>query len=185
MTVLYHDSDLWEAVMQRRKLLAVFLSVTAAFLAGEIALIVYYAGLPYQDPNGTWTIAVACVIVSLYIIFCFPFMGISYKRSNAYCKMLGFISAGLRESDTAPFVGIENWLVRDGVDVNVATFEAKNIKREETMVRQIYVDGEKDFPPFEEGRFYRLVLQGNLLLAYAATDRVKTAEPPAAGIRQE
>ena len=34
------------------------------------------------------------------------------------------------------------------------------------MIRQIYVDGEKDFPPFEEGEEVRFVSQGNLLIEY-------------------
>lgn len=166
MTYLYRDSDLYDAVMQRRKYLAVFLTVTAVILAGMLTFIVLYSQLPYRDPNGPWMIAVTCILAALYIIFCFPFMGICYKRVNSYCKMLGFISAGLKENNCAPFAGVEDWTVHDGVDVNVATFEVKNIKRKETMLRQIYVDGEKDFPPFEEGDVVRFVSQGNLMIAY-------------------
>ncbi|MDE5897591.1 MAG: hypothetical protein K2H43_07240, partial [Clostridia bacterium] len=62
--------------------------------------------------------------------------------------------------------GIDDWTTHDGVDVNVANFAVKNIKRDETMTRQIYVDGEKDFPAFEEGKYARLVSQGNLLIEY-------------------
>ena len=166
MTYLYRDSDLYDAIMQRRKYLAVFLSVTAAALAGVITLFVLYAQLPYKDPNGPWMIAVTCIVTALYIVFCFPFMGICFKRCNSYCKMLKFISVGLKENFCAPFAGVEDWLVHDGVDVNVADFEVKNIKREEKMLRQIYVDGEKDFPPFEEGDTVHIISQGNLLLAY-------------------
>ena len=176
MTYLYRDGDLYDAVIQRRKYLAVFLSVTAVALAGALTLIVLYSQLPYRDPNGPWMIAVTCVITALYIVFCFPFMGICFKRSNSYCKMLKFISLGLKENFCAPFAGIEDWTVRDGVDVNVATFEVKNIKREETMLRQIYVDAEKDFPPFEEGDVVRFVSQGNLLLAYEIINHQKETD---------
>lgn len=170
MIILYEDGDLYGAVMQRRKILAVFLAVTVAAAGGFIALTVYYSQLPYQDGNGGWVTAVACLLAAVYVIFAFPYMGICYKRSNAYCKMLKDISAGAKECFTAPFLGIEDWKVRDGVDVNVAVFEAKNIKREELMVRQIYVDGEKDFPPFEEGKQAKLLTQGNLLLGYELSD---------------
>lgn len=166
MIYLYQDSDLYDAVIQRRKYLAAFLSVTAAALAGELTFLILYAGLPYRDSNGPWMIASACILAALYIIFCFPFMGICFKRCNKYCKMLKFISVGLKESFRAPFAGVEDWIVRDGVDVNVATFEVKNIKREESMLRRIYVDGEKEFPPFEEGDIVQVISQGNLLLAY-------------------
>ena len=84
MTFLYSDEDLYAAVMQRRKYLAVFLSVTAAALAGVVTFLVLYAGLPYRDPNGPWMIAVTCIITALYIIFSFPFMGICFKRCNSY-----------------------------------------------------------------------------------------------------
>ena len=80
--------------------------------------------------------------------------------------MLKFISLGLKESAVLPFAGIDDWLTHDGVDVNVANFQVRNIKRDEEMIRQIYVDGEKDFPPFEEGHQVRIVSQGNLLIEY-------------------
>ncbi len=166
MTYLYSDEDLYNAVMQRRKYLAVFLGVTAAVLAVIVTFFVLYSQLPYEDPDGPWMIAAACILASLYIIFSFPFMGICYKRCNSYVKMLRFISAGLKENSRAPFAGVEDWTVRDGVDVNVATFEVKNIKKEEPVIRRIYVDGEKEFPPFREGDLVHFISQGNLLLAY-------------------
>ena len=173
MTKIYSDSDLWDAMMQKRKLLAIFFSVTGVVAAGVIALFTYYILLPYQDPNQTWVTVVTCVIVGLYMIFLFPFMGISFKRCRAYCKMLKFISVGLKESSFVPFEGIDDWTTHDGVDVNVANFAVRNIKRDETMTRQIYVDGEKDFPPFEEGRYVKIVSQGNLLIEYEISDKTE------------
>ncbi len=166
MTRLYSDKDLWEAFKQRRRLLSVFIAVTAVYAAAMVALIVSYIMLPYKDPNGAWIVAVSCVITALYLMFSFPFMGICFKRSNAYCKMLKFLSVGIKECTTAPFAGIEDWTTRDGVDVNVATFSVHNIKRDEDMLRQIYVDGEKDFPAFEEGKRVCMITQGNLLVEY-------------------
>lgn len=166
MVKLYNDTDLWNAIRQRRRILAVFLSVSAVWLAGCVALIVYYSQLPYKDGNQRWVIAVTCVLTALYLIFTFPYMGICFKRSNAYCKMLKFISVGLKECSVSTFAGIEDWTTRDGVDVNVAAFEVPNVKREETMIRHIYVDGEKEYPPFEEGKRAKVVSQGNLLIEY-------------------
>lgn len=166
MIKIYSDRDLWEAALQRRKILGGFLAATGIFVSGLIALVVYYILLPYNDPNGTWVIAVTSVLTALYLIFTFPYMGISFKRCNAYCKMLKFISVGLKEYSVVPFEGIDDWRTHDGVDVNVANFSVRNIKRDETMTRQIYVDGEKDFPPFEEGKYARIISQGNLLIEY-------------------
>ena len=166
MTKLYSDADLWNAFRQRRRILGIFFAVTGVYLAGFLALFIYYVMLPYEDPNQTWTIAVTCVLTAIYIIFLFPYMGICFKRCNAYCKMLRFITVGLKEYSVAPFAGIEDWTTVDGVDVNVATFRVHNYKRDEDMIRQIYVDGEKDFPPFEEGQSIRMISQGNLLIEY-------------------
>lgn len=173
MTKLYTDADLWDAYRQRRRILGWFFGVTGLYFAGFLALLIYYIMLPYEDPNQTWVIAVACVWTALYIIFLFPYMGICFKRSNAYCKMLRFISVGLKEYSVAPFAGIEDWTTRDGVDVNVALFRVRNIKRDEDMIRQIYVDGEKDFPPFEEDVPVRIISQGNLLIEYEIINQTK------------
>ncbi len=166
MIRLYSDDDLWEAYAQRRRILAVFFAVTAVWLLAFWALFIYYVMLPYEDPNQTWVIALTCIVTALYIMFLFPYMGICFKRSNAYCRMLKFISLGLKESAVLPFAGIDDWITHDGVDVNVATFRVRNVKRDEEMIRQIYVDGEKDFPPFKEEQNVRLVSQGNLLIEY-------------------
>ncbi len=176
MTKIYHDGDLWDAFMQKRRILSLFLAVTGAVFLGLVGFVTYYIMLPYNDPNATWVIAVSCVLVGVYLIFAFPYMGICYKRCNSYCKALKFISVGLKEYSVLPFVGIEDWTTHDGVDVNVAIFSVKNIKRDEEMLRQIYVDGEKDFPAFKEGQYARLVSQGNLLIEYELTDEPSIKE---------
>ncbi len=176
MTQLYSDRDLYDAYRQRRRLLCGFFAVLTVYLAGVAALVTYYVLLPYNDPNESWVIAVTSVLTGLFIIFCFPYMGISFKRCNAYYKMLKFISRGLKEYSVLPFLGIDDWTTRDRVDVNVATFAVKNVKRDEEMTRQIYVDGEKDFPGFREGEYTRLVSQGNLLIAYEFTGTFRETE---------
>ena len=173
MIKLYSNVDLLEAMQQRKRLLLGFFAATAVFLIGFAVCLSFYVLLPYNDPNGVWIIVATCVLTGLYITFCFPYMGISFKRCNAYCKMLKFISVGLKEYSVLPFEGIEDWTTKDGVDVNVATFSVRNVKRDETMTRQIYVDGEKDFPAFEEGKYARLISQGNLLIAYELCDETQ------------
>ena len=80
MTKLYSDKDLWDAFMQRRRILGVFFTVTGAYFAGFLAFLIYYIMLPYEDPNQGWVIGVTCALTALYIIFLFPFMGICFKR---------------------------------------------------------------------------------------------------------
>lgn len=177
MTKLYRDADLYESTMQRRKILGVFIAVSAVCLLAVAALVTAYTQLPYNDPAGTWIIAATCVAVGAYMVFAFPYMGIKFKRVNAYCKMLNFISEGLKECAVAPFADIEDWVTRDGVDCNVAVFEVKNIKKDEPLKRQIFIDGEKDFPPFEVGMPVRFISQGNLMIAYEIQERENTNEP--------
>lgn len=166
MVKLYGNMDLLDAMRQKNRLLFGFWIATGLFVAGLATLVAFYCLLPYNDPTGVWYIVGTSVLTGLYIIFCFPYMGISFKRCNAYCKMLKFISFGLKEYSVLPFRGIEDWTTRDGVDVNVASFAVHNVKRDEEMIRLIYVDGEKEYPPFEEGKYARLISQGNLLIAY-------------------
>lgn len=166
MVKLYTDDDLWNAVKQKRRILGIFLAVLSVWLLATSGCATWYALLPYQDPMLKWVIVIACVITALFLMFAFPFMGISYKRSKAYVKMLKFFSEGLKECCVAPFDGVDDWITHDGVDVNVADFSVPNIKRDGMMTRQILIDGEKDFPPFREGVKARMIVQGNLLLEY-------------------
>lgn len=166
MVTLYSDDDLWNAVGQKRRLLAIFFAALGVWLLAVAGCATWYAMLPYEDPMLPWVIVIVCVITALFFMFAFPFMGISYKRSKAYVKMLKFFSEGLKECCIAPFEGVDDWLTHDGVDVNVADFSVPNLKRDGMMTRQIYIDGEKDFPPFREGCRAKLVVQGNILLEY-------------------
>ena len=166
MIQLYRDADLWDCVMQRRKIFGVFLGVTGFALICFLGITIGYTQLPYKDPAGPWLTAAACVVLALYAVFAFPFMGIKFKRCNCYCKMVKFISVGLKEHAVMPFEDIEDWLTHDGVDCNVAVFAVKNIKKDEPLRRQIFIDGEKEFPPFTVGDSVHVVSQGNLLIAY-------------------
>ena len=170
MIKIYEDSDLWNAYRQKRRILAIFYAITAFAVAAFVTLVVLYTQLPYNSPDGKWIIVATSVLAALYTAFAFPYMGISFKRCRAYCKMLRYISVGLKDTALHPFKGIDDWTTHDGVDVNVAVFSVHNHKREEDMERQVFVDGEKDFPPFEEGKSVRMVTQGNLLIEYEILD---------------
>lgn len=185
MVKLYSDADLYEAVIQKRKLLAVFLSVTAVWFCAVLAFTVWYSQLPYQDPLGVWLLVICCVLTAAYIIFAFPFMGICYKRSRNYCKLLRDISFGAKEYARLPYLDFDNWTVYAGVDFNVALFGTTSIKRDEALIRQIYIDGEKEFPPFRTGQTVQFVSHGNVLIEYEIiadeeeTDGTEEARPDA------
>lgn len=170
MTKIYEDKDLYDAMMQQRRILGVYFAVLAVFLGGFAGLLTFYLFLPYNSPDAVWVIVGTSALAALFIAFSFPYLAVSYKRCHAYVKMLRFISRGLKESMTAPFAGIDDWTTHDGVDVNVAVFNVPNRKREEEMVRQVFIDGEKDYPPFKEGASIKFVTQGNLLIEYEILD---------------
>lgn len=166
MKNLYKNLDLYNAMRQKKRLFLCYVAVAVFYALFLSACIAFYCLLPYNDGRGVIIIVAASIVTGIFIVFSFPYLGISYKRSKAYCKMLKYLSCGLKEYAVLPFEGIEDWTTKDGVDVNVATFSIKNPKRDEKMIRRIFIDGEKDFPPFEEGKKYGMILQGNLLIAY-------------------
>ena len=176
MIKLYSDEDLWNAVRQKRRLLSIFFVVLGVWLLAVVGCAVWYAMLPYKDSMQKWVIVIVCAITAIFFMFAFPFMGISYKRSKAYVKMLKFFSAGLKECCVAPFEGVNDWITHDGVDVNVADFSVPNLKRDGMMTRQVYIDGEKDFPPFKEGEKAKFIVQGNILLEYEILENVEEEE---------
>ena len=173
---LYSDEDLWNAVQPKRRLLVIFFAALGVWLLSVVGCAVWYAMLPYKDSMQKWVIVIVCAITAIFFMFAFPFMGISYKRSKAYVKMLRFFSEGLKEHCVAPFEGVNDWITHDGVDVNVADFSIPNLKRDGMMTRQIYIDGEKDFPPFKEGEKARLIVQGNILLEYEILESAEEKE---------
>ena len=96
MTKLYSDADLWNAFRQRRRILGIFFAVTGVYLAGFLALFIYYVMLPYEDPNQTWTIAVTCVLTAIYIIFLFPIWGSASNAVTLIARCFVLLLSGLR-----------------------------------------------------------------------------------------
>lgn len=171
MTNLYTDEDLRLASKQRNRLLSVYIAICVAYVVFLAAMLGYYISLPYQDEAGIWVQVVTCAVTVLFIFFSFPYMGICFKRCNAYYRMMKFISVGLKEGTVLPFEEVDDWTVWDGVDVNVANFTVYDKVKKEKVVRHIYVDGEKDFPPFQAGDLIKIVSQGNLLIAYEIVEK--------------
>lgn len=171
MTNLYTDEDLRLSQNQRNFYLYFYIGIACAYVAFLVGMFVLYASLPYRDPNGIWVEVAACAVTVLFIFFSFPYLGIAYRRANAYYKMLRFISVGRKEGCILPFDEVDDWTIRDGVDVNVANFTVYDKVKKEKVVRHIFVDGEKDFPPFEQGDVVKIVSQGNLLISYEILEK--------------
>ena len=169
---VYSDADFLAVVQQRKKILGVFFGVTAVYAAICIACLIYYIGLPYQDPMQAapkWTVWILSVF---YVIFCFPFMGIKYHRVNRYYKLLYTISEGIKNEETCYFAFFaEKDLQKEKVDVISCVFKTWNKKKQEWMEREVYFDVEKDWPDLEQGDNVRYVVQSNFLIRYEVLQR--------------
>ena len=74
MIRLYNDDDLWNAVGQKRRLLAVFFAALGVWLLAAAGCATWYAMLPYEDPMLPWVIVIVCVIVVGICIALFDFV---------------------------------------------------------------------------------------------------------------
>ena len=169
---VYCDRDLLNVIAQRNKILSVFFAVTFAFAAFCIGWLIYYCGLPYEDPMQTLPKAMVYIATGLYVIFLFPFMGIKYSRINHYYKLLCTISEGRKTEETCyfAFFALKD-LQKEKVDVVSCVFKTWNNKKQEWREREVYFDVQKEWPDLEQGDFVRYAVQSNFLLTYDVIER--------------
>ena len=169
---VYTDADFLAAVAQRRKIFGIFLTVTFVYAAFCIGWLIYYIGLPYNDPMQTLPKWMVWIASALYVVFTFPFMGIKYRRVNCYYKLLYTISEGIKNEEKCYFAFFaEKDLQKENVDVVSCVFKTWNKKKQEWMEREVYFDVEKEWPDLEQGDFVRYVVQSNFLIRYEVLQR--------------
>ena len=175
---VYNDADFLAAVAQRKKVLGLFLGILAFYLALCIVSLVYYMGLPYNDPMQTLPKMIVWVATGLFVVFSFPYMGIKYHRVNKYYKLLYIISEGIKTEEKCYFAYFaEKDLQKEGVDVISCIFKTWNKKKQEWMEREVYFDVEKEWPDLEQGDYVHYVVQSNFLIRYDVLQRAAlTAE---------
>jgi hypothetical protein len=144
---VYCDQDLLDVIAQRNKILSVFFAVTFAFAAFCIGWLIYYWGLPYNDPMQTLPKTMVYIATSVYIVFLFPFMGIKFSRVNHYYKLLCTISEGIKTEETCyfAFFALKD-LQKEKVDVVSCVFKTWNKKKQEWREREVYFDVQKEWP---------------------------------------
>ena len=169
---IYKDADFLAAVTQRKRVFGVFLTVTLVYLAFCIGWLIYYIGLPYNDPMQALPKWMVWIASALYMVFTFPFMGIKYHRINRYYKLLYTISEGIKSEEKCYFAFFaEKDLQKESVDVVSCVFKTWNKKKQEWMEREVYFDVEKEWPDLEQGDFVRYVVQSNFLIRYEVLQR--------------
>lgn len=169
---IYKDADFLAAVTQRKRVFGVFLTVTLVYLAFCIGWLIYYIGLPYNDPMQALPKWMVWIASALYMVFTFPFMGIKYHRINRYYKLLYTMSEGIKSEEKCYFAFFaEKDLQKESVDVVSCVFKTWNKKKQEWMEREVYFDVEKEWPDLEQGDFVRYVVQSNFLIRYEVLQR--------------
>ena len=172
MKSIYSDADYLEAYKQRQRILAGFWAMTGAYLAVCIAMLVYHISLPYGAKQDSITKLVTFVSTGIYFAIMFPYMSIKYGRSRRYCKMLFYLSEGLKlEESNYFYVFREKALQKDHIDVVGCAFETWSKKKQEWLEREVYLDKEKTLPDIESGDYVRYISQSNFLIQYEIIEK--------------
>lgn len=166
MTVIFDDNDLLAAFKQKRKIFWFFMLILAIYVAVCLTCLIVYIEMPYKDPMQFVPKWIVYVVSALFIIFCFPYLGIKHLRVRKYYKLISYLSVGLKQVNESKFLRYEEAELKDGVDLYVLLFSEWNHKKQEYMDRKIFCDKEKALPAFETGDVVRYLTQGNLMVAY-------------------
>ncbi len=168
MISVYEDAD-YEAVLKQKRIIwTVFWSVTVAWLLFCVAWIIYFVSLPaYPIEDKILPQAMVYGSTVLYIVVMFPFVGIKLSRVRKYCKMMGFLSLGIKKLEENYFMGFyKKELQKDDVDVISCVFRSWNKKRRDWSEREVYFDNEQEWPEMERGDYVRYVVQSNFIIQY-------------------
>ena len=167
MISVYTDAEYLAALKQKSRVFIVFLAVTLAYIVYSIAWLVYHISLPYGHSHSTMAQVFVGVGTVAYVAFTFPYMGIKWSRVSRYCKMLHYLSEGLKHEERNYFFGFEKKaLQKDNLEVMGCVFETWSKKRSEWMDREAYWDVEKPLPPFESGDYVQYIVQSNFIAQY-------------------
>ena len=172
LTSIYNDADFLSVYKQKQRLWTVFMSITLTYAAFCIGWLIYFIGLPYNDPMQILPKVCVYTVTAFYVIFCFLFMGIKYSRVRRYYKTLSFMSLGLKSVEKNYFYTFdEKVLQKETIDVLSCIFEWWDKKHKEWLEREIYCDPEKPLPPFEEGDYIRYITQSSYLIQYEILEK--------------
>ncbi|MBQ8309255.1 MAG: hypothetical protein IJX96_05420 [Clostridia bacterium] len=172
MISVYTDADYLSACKQKQRIFYVFMGITLAYLAFCIGWLIYHMSLPYADSRQTLPRVLVYVVSAVYIALIFPFMAIKYSRVRRYCKMLGYVSEGLKIEEKNYFYSFrEKSLQKDNIDVVGCVFETWSKKKQEWLEREAYFDPEKPLPEFESGDLVKYITQSNFIVQYEIVER--------------
>ena len=172
MTSVYTDADYLAVYKQKKKIFGAFWAVTAVYAIFCIAWWIYYIGLPYADPMQKLPKACVYVASALYVIFAFLYLSIKGSRIRRYCKLMGYLSEGLKNEEKNYFYAFEKkTLQKDNIDVWGCVFETWSKKKQEWLDREAYWDNEKPLPEIESGDYVKYIVQSNIIVQYEILEK--------------
>ncbi len=167
MTEFFEKSEFDSVKKQRNTAIIIFSCLTAIYLAAVIAGIIVFNGLPYKDPSEGVIKAVLYLLSAVYVIFAFLYMGLKFRRVNAYYKMLKETMSKEKTVVTGRFLRVEPSMeTKDGVDIKKFVISVYNERRNDYFERMICIPYEKEFPLFTEGDTVTLATHENILFSY-------------------
>lgn len=177
MIDFFKMEEYFQAKLQRKKVLSLYLVIASLYFCGSIVVLIWYLTLPYMSPTITWVKVVQFSSTALFVVFSFVYLGIPFKRVNRYFKMTRNLATGLKESSTGSFFEYsESLQEKDGVDFKNLIFLEWNKFKNDFFERKVLVYCEKEFPEFEKNANVRYVTQGNVLVSYEILDYKKEGE---------
>ena len=122
MIKYFDKEEVAKAKKQRKKLLTVFFCVFALYLVSVVLFLIKTYNLPYGVSAAVYKL-IEYSLTALFVIFCFIFLGVPFRRVNKYVKFVVNLDTGIKETSVASFLDYdENIHDKDGVDCKALVF---------------------------------------------------------------
>ena len=176
MIKYFDKEEVVKSKKQRKNLLIIFFGVLALYLASLVAFLVTVYNTPYGGDTALLKIE-EYSLTAIFVIFCFIFLGIPFRRVNKYVRFVVNLDTGIKETSEAVFLCYDEALHdKDGVDCKALVFLEWNKYKKDYFERKVLVFYEKNFPEITEQAEVRFITQGNFLIEYEITGDISDAE---------
>lgn len=167
MIEYFKEEILTDAKKQKNKSLLIYLIFVGIYVAFSLVIVFLYTIQPYGSGKIIYIKMAEWVVSAIFVVFSFIYLLIKYKRVKKYYKLCFNLKTGLKEKNSAHYVGVaEGVSTKDGVDCKSLVFLEWNKYKKDFFERKVLVFEEREFPEFKENDNVRYVTQGNVLISY-------------------
>ncbi len=167
MIKVYQESDFINSKKRKRIALGIFFAVSAVYLILNAIVYVYFLLQPYDTPKKIPLLCIHGVLALIYVLFCFIFMEIKYKRIRNYDKTLFYIKNGIKEEYEGEFIQfIADEGTKDGIEYNTLVIKEWNKYKSDYFERRVLIDKDKSLENISPGDKIKFITQGNVLVEY-------------------